>query len=154
MKSRHVLAVAAALLVFTTALAQTPAPEAQPAAAPESAAAAAAAPAAPAEKLSYTDDYRITVNHDATGDGEIAFRLVTQKEGTTHDIKVAIKKDTSENNVARAIKDVFKAQLKKGYSVEGEDGESVIIEGHGGKKYSLVLVSNTVPGVAVSIHHD
>lgn len=150
MKTSHVLAAAAALLVSTTAFAQTPVPAAEPAAAPE----AAAAPAAPAKKLSYTDDYRIAVNHDATGDGEIAFRLVTEKEGTTHDIKVAIKKGTGENDVAKAIKAAFKAQLKKGYSVEGESGENVIIEGHGGKRYSLVMVSNTVPGIAVSIHHD
>lgn len=150
MKSCHVLAAAAALLVSTTALAQTPAPEAQPAAAPE----AAAAPAAPAAKLSYTDDYRIAVNHDATSDGEILFRITTKKEGTTHDIKVAIKKGTGENDVARAIKAAFKAQLKKGYSIEGESGENVIIEGSGGKEYSLVMVSNTVGGIAVSIHHD
>ncbi len=42
----------------------------------------------------------------------------------------------------------------KGYSIEGEGGENVIIEGSGGKNYSLVLVSTTVNGVKVSVHHD
>jgi hypothetical protein len=151
MKNSTVLAAAAALLVSMTAVAQTPAPATDPAAAP----APAAKPAAPAKKLSYTDDYRITVNHDATSDGEIVFRVVTKKEGTSTDVKVAISKGTSENSVAKAIKDAFKSQLgTKGYSIEEEGGESTIIEGTGGKQYSLVMVSNTVAGISVSIHHD
>jgi hypothetical protein len=54
-----------------------------------------------------------------------------------------------------AIKEAFKAQLgTKNYNIEGEDGEKVVIEGSGGKEYSLVLVSTTVNGVKVSINHD
>lgn len=157
MRKTHLLVVAAAMIVSSTALAQstTPAPEASPAPAAAPEAPADAAPAKPAKKLSYTDDYKITVNHDADSDGEIVFRVVTKKEGATQEIRAAIKKGTSENNVARAIKDAFKAQLgTKHYNIEGEDGESVVIEGSGGKEYSLVLVSNTVAGVSVKIKHD
>ena len=146
MKTTHVFAAAAALLLATGAMAQSTAP-----AAPE----AAPAPAAPAKKLSYTDDYRIAVNHDADSDGTIVFQVVTKKEGTTHDITATIKKGTNENDVARAIRAAFKEQLgTKGYSIEGEDGENVIIEGTGGKQYSLVVLSNTVQGVSIKIHHD
>jgi len=148
MKTFRLLLAGTALLSSTLAFAQaTPAPEA--------AAAPAAAPAAPAKKLSYTDDYRINVNHDADSDGQIVFQVVTKKDPKTTDITVQIKKGTNENDVARAIKAAFKEQLgTHGYSIEGEDGENVIIEGSGGKQYSLVLVSNTVKGVKVSIHHD
>jgi hypothetical protein len=47
---------------------------------------------APAEKLSYTDDYRY--GHDADSDGVIVFRVVTKKDPTTTDITVQIKKGT------------------------------------------------------------
>lgn len=111
--------------------------------------------AAPAKKLSYTDDYRITVNHDADSDGVIVFR-VTPKDGTPKDITVSIKKGTSENNVAHAIKKAFEEQLgTKKQSIEMEDGEDVIIErGMGHKEISLVLVSSTVKGADVSVHWD
>ena len=151
MKTARTFLAAAALLASTLAFAQDPAPTAEPAAAPP-----APAPAAkPAKKLSYTDDYRINVNHDADSDGEIVFQVVTKKDPTTKDITVQIKKGTSENNVAEVIKKAFVEQLgTKGYSIEMEGGENVIIEGSGGKQYSLVLVSTTVKGVKVSVHHD
>jgi hypothetical protein len=124
----------------------------------EAAAAPAAAPTAsakPAKKLSYTDDYRINVNHDADSDGQIVFQVVTKKDPTTKDITVQIKKGTSENHVADAIKKAFVEQLgTKGYSIEMDGDEDVVIEGSGGKTYSLVLVSSTVKGVKVSVHHD
>ena len=134
-KIRTVLA-AAALFASALAFAQTPAP-------------------VPAEKLSYTDDYRINVNHDADSDGVIVFRVVTKKDPTTTEVTVQIKKGTSENSVAQAIKKAFVEQLgTKGYSIEMEGGENVIIEGSGGKQYSLVLVSTSVNGVKVTVHHD
>jgi hypothetical protein len=147
MKNLRLMLAGAAILSSTLAFAQDPAPAADPA--------AAAAPAKPAKKLSYTDDYRINVNHNADSDGQIVFQVVTKKDPTTTDVTVDIKKGTSENSVADAIKAAFKAQLgTKGYSIEMEDSENVIIEGTGGKQYSLVLVSNSVKGIKVTIHHD
>lgn len=111
--------------------------------------------AAPARKLSYTDDYRISVNHDADSDGVIVFS-VTPKGGASQDITVSIKKGTSENDVAREIKKAFDSQLgTKEQNIEMEDGENVIIErGMGHKDISLVLVSSTVKGVTVKVHWD
>jgi hypothetical protein len=151
MKTFRVMLAGAAILSSSLAFAQaTTSPDA--AAAP---AAAPTAPAKPAKKLSYTDDYRINVNHDADSDGQIVFQVVTKKDPATKDITVEIKKGTSENHVADAIKKAFVAQLgTKGYSIEMDGDENVIIEGSGGKTYSLVLVSSTVKGVKVSVHHD
>ena len=143
---------ALALLASSIALAQDPAPaDASAAATP----AAPAAPAAPAKKLSYTDDYRITVDDDANSDGEIVFR-VSWKDGTSKDVTVPIKKGTSENAVAREIKKGFEAQIgTKNYNIEMEDGENVIIERSGGKSdTNIALVSNTVKNVDVSVHWD
>jgi len=144
---RPVLA-ATALLAASLALAQAPATGTSP----ES---SAAAPAAAAKKLSYTDDYRISVNHDAESDGVIVFR-VTPKGGTAQDITVDVKKGTGENDVARTIKKAFEAQLgTKEQNIEMEDGENVIIErSMGTKDISLLLVSSTVKGVTVKVHRD
>ncbi len=142
---------ATALLITSVALAQAPATgvPTDPSAAP------AAAPAAPAGNLRYTDDYRISVDEDAESDGEIVFGL-TPKGGTTQEVKVAIRKGTSENNVAGEIKKAFVAQIgTKDYNIEMEDGENVIIErSMGAKDYSLVLVSSTVKGITVKVHRD
>ena len=139
MRSLQIALAGTALLAASLALAQAP----------------AAAPTASTEKLSYTDDYRISVDDDANSDGEIVFR-VTKKDGTTKDVTVAIKKGTNENSVAGAIKKAFVEQLgTKDYNIEMEDGENVIIERSGGKgDTSLVLVSNSVKNVDVKVHRD
>lgn len=151
MRLLQVALAGTALLAATFALAQAPATGTSTEAAPST----AAAPAAPDKKLSYTDDYRISVNHDADSDGEIVFR-VTIKDGTAKDITAAIRKGTDENDVAGAIKKAFVDQLgTKQYNIEMEDGENVIIERSGGKgDTSLVLVSSTVKGVTVKVHWD
>ncbi len=127
-----------AVLLVSLAWAQTPAPT-----------------PAPAQKLSYTDDYRISVDDDADTDGEIVFR-VTPKKGDVTEVKVTIAKGTSENAIAREIKKAFVAQLgTKHYNIEMEDGENVIIErSMGAENISLVLVSSTVKGVDVEVHRD
>jgi len=139
MRSLQIALAGTALLATSIALAQAP----------------AAAPTASTEKLSYTDDYRISVDDDANSDGEIVFR-VTNKDGTTKDVTVAIKKGTNENSVAGAIKKAFVEQIgTKDYNIEMEDGENVIIERSGGKgDTSLVLVSNSVKNVDVKVHRD
>lgn len=159
MTTVRIVSAAVALLASAMALAQDVTPAAQPPAQPTAAAEAVAPPAAqaaqPAGKLSYTDDYRINVNHDADSDGEVVFRVTPKKKGTAKEIRVQVGKGTSENEIARAIKKAFVEQLgTKGYSIEMEDGENVIIEGSGGKTYSLVLVSTTVKGAKISVHRD
>jgi hypothetical protein len=109
----------------------------------------------PVAKLSYTDDYRISVDDDANSDGEIVFRM-TWKDGGSKDVTVPIKKGTNENEIARTIKAAFVEQIgTKKYNIEMEDGENVIIERSGGKgDTSLVLVSNSVKNVDVKVHRD
>jgi hypothetical protein len=147
MHTFRIALVCCGLLATTLAFAQDPA---------TASSTPAAAPAAkPAKKLSYTDDYRINVNHDAGSDGEIVFTL-TPRDGAAQEVRVPIKKGTSENNVAQEIKKAFVAQVgTHGYSIEMEDGENVIIEASKlTKNYSLVLTSSTVKGVKVTVHHD
>jgi hypothetical protein len=144
MKTFRIMLAGTVLLASAVALAQATAP-----------ASGTPTDAAPAKNLRYTDDYRISVNHDADSDGEIVFG-VTPKGGTTVDVKVPIRKGTSENDVASAIKKAFVDQLgTKDYSIEMEDGENVIIERSlGARDISLLLTSSTVKGVTVKVHRD
>lgn len=153
MKPLHLAIPTAALLAASLAFAQSETPSAGTSTAAE--VPAASAPAAANKKLSYTDDYRISVDDDAKSDGQVVFR-VTIKNGEAKDIVVDIKKGTNENAVAREIKKAFEQQLgTKNYNIEMEDGENVIIERSGGKSdTSLVLVSNSVKNVAVKVHRD
>ena len=146
MSALKISLTAAALLSTSLVLAQTP---------PTEATAPAADAATPAPKLSYTDDYRISVDDDANSDGEIVFRM-TWKDGGSKDVTVPIKKGTNENEIARTIKAAFVEQIgTKKYNIEMEDGENVIIERSGGKgDTSLVLVSNSVKNVNVKVHWD
>lgn len=150
MKAFRFVLAGTALLASAAALAETPASAPVPAAAT-----ATQTEAAPAKNLRYTDDYRISVNHDADSDGEIVF-AVTPKGGTTMEVKVLISKGTSENDVAGAIKKAFVEQLgTKDQNIEMEDGENVIIErSMGTKDISLLLVSSSVKGVTVKVHRD
>jgi hypothetical protein len=152
MSALKISLTAVALLSTSLALAQTPPAEAT---APAAAPAPAADAATPAPKLSYTDDYRISVDDDANSDGEIVFRM-TWKDGGSKDVTVPIKKGTNENEIARTIKKAFVEQIgTKKYNIEMEDGENVIIERSGGKgDTSLVLVSNSVKNVNVKVHWD
>ena len=154
MEALRIGLAATALLITSVALAQAQAPATAGTPA-DASATAEATDAAPAGKLRYTDDYRISVDGDAESDGEIVFGL-TPEGGTTQEVKVAITKGTSENNVAGEIKKAFKAQIgTKDYNIEMEDGENVIIErSMGAKDYSLVLASSTVKGVTVKVHRD
>ena len=144
MKAIRIVLTGTALLASAVALAQAPAT-----------ASGTPTDAAPAKNLRYTDDYRISVNHDADSDGEIVFG-VTPKGGTPVDVKVPIRKGTSENDVASAIKKAFVDQLgTKDYNIEMEDGENVIIErSMGARDTPLLAPSSPVKGVTVKVHRD
>jgi hypothetical protein len=152
MQALRIALAGTALLASAVAPAETPAPGTMTTPAAET---GAPTIAAPAKDLSYTDDYRISVNHDADSDGEVVFR-VTPKGGAPMEVKVIISKGTSENGVARAIKKAFVDQLgTKNQNIEMEDGENVIIERSlGAKDISLLLVSSTVKGLSVKVHRD
>src|SRR5262245_10911915 len=79
-------------------------------------------------KLDYSNAWRIEVSEGANSDGEILFRVMP-KGGTAQDVKVAIDNGTSEDHVARVIKNTFEDQLDTSrYDIEIDDGEDVLIK--------------------------
>ncbi|MCU0759431.1 MAG: hypothetical protein MUF07_09615 [Steroidobacteraceae bacterium] len=133
----------------------SPAP---PVAAPAAAPAAPAAPTAkaqPAPRLSYSNKWRIEVSEGANSSGALVFRL-TPRDGTAQEVRIPIADGTSENRVARRLRDGFRRQLDgKTYEVEVDDGEDVLLKKRLGKPdFALELVSFDVKSVRINLDKE
>jgi hypothetical protein len=115
----------------------------------------AAAPPEAAKVPRPENKWRIECSEGANSDGEIVFR-VTPQAGQPIEVRAAIENGTSENAVARRIRDAFRAALpKESYSVETDDGEDVLLKArYGAKDFSLELVSNGVKGVRLDVERE
>ena len=114
---------------------------------------AAAAPSS--GKLSYSNAWRIEVSEGANSDGEILFR-VTPKGGATQDVRVVIDDGTSEDHVARVIKNTFEDQLDTSrYDIEMDDEEDVLVKKDLTEpRFALELVSSTVKSVRLHVQKE
>jgi len=113
----------------------------------------AAAPAF-ADDLKLSNKWRVEVSEGAKSDGTILFR-VTPKEGQPLDVPVAIKDGTSENRVARTIRDAFRATLdKEEFHSETDDGEDVLLKKRKGPNFELKLVESTVKATRIQVEKE
>ena len=116
----------------------------------------AEAAAAPSNgKLSYSNAWRIEASEGANSDGEILFR-VTPKGGATQDVRVVIDDGTSEDHVARVIKNTFEDQLDTSrYDIEMDDEEDVLVKKDLTEpRFALELVSSTVKSVRLHVQKE
>jgi phosphomannomutase len=98
--------------------------------------------------------WRIAFDHWAEADGELVLR-VAPVDGIPIDISTTIPKNTTENSAADLVKKSLKTQLGKGYKVEIDDGEDVLIKKSGKTpKFEVSMVSSSVTGLNVKIKHD
>ena len=116
---------------------------------------AEAAAARSSGKLSYSNEWRIEVSEGANSDGEILFR-VTPKGGATQDVRVVIDDGTSEDHVARVIKNTFEDQLDTSrYDIEMDDEEDVLVKKDLTEpRFALELVSSTVKSVRLHVQKE
>jgi hypothetical protein len=116
-------------------------------------AAVAAFVAAPAiaEELRLSNKWRVEVSESAKSDGTILFR-VTAQGGQPVEVPVAIKDGTSENKVARTIRDAFRATLdQETFHSETDDGEDVLLKKRKGPNFELKLVESSVKSVRINV---
>ncbi len=102
-----------------------------------------------------SNKYRIQVSEGAKSDGEIVFAF--SPEGVAaFEVAVPITKGTSENAVARKIRDVLRAKLDpKMFSVEVDDGEDVLVKKASGQpNFGLKVVSNSVKAVRINLDRE
>lgn len=98
--------------------------------------------------------WRIKLNHSADSDGAIVVRIAPLG-GTPIDVETKIPAKTGENHAAKILRDSLKASLGKGYHVETDDGEDVLIKRRGDTpKFDLTLVSSSVTGLSIDIERD
>ena len=103
-----------------------------------------------------SNKWRIQCSSDADSDGVVTL-LLSPKGAEAIEVAIAIKKDTGENAVARAIRNALKAdeRVAKRYKVEVDDGEDVLVKKRGGEpNFDLKVVSNTVKGVRISLDRE
>lgn len=101
-----------------------------------------------------SNKWRIEFNHSTDNDGELVFRI-TPLNGTPIDVTTKMPKGTSENQAARMLRDSLRASLGKGYKVEVDDAESVLIKKKGKTPdFDVVLASSTVSGLSIDLKRE
>lgn len=102
-----------------------------------------------------SNKWRIQCSEGAKSAGEIVFRF-TPKGGAAFDVAVPIADGTSENNVARTIRDTFRAKLDpKLFHAEVDDGEDVLVKKKGSEpNFDLEVVSNTVKATRIALDRE
>ena len=112
-----------------------------------------AAPAL-AEDLKLSNKWRVEVSEGAKSDGTILCR-VTAKDGQPVDVPVAIKDGTSENQVARTIRDAFRGTLdKEEFHSETDDGEDVLLKKRKGPNFELKFVESSVKATRINVEKE
>jgi hypothetical protein len=107
-----------------------------------------------AQELKLSNKWRIEVSEGSHNDGTMLFR-VTPKGGTPTDVSVAIKNGRGENEVARDIRDGFRATLgEKAFHVEIDDGEDVLVKKKSGPDFEVKLVEATVEGTRINVEKE
>jgi hypothetical protein len=99
--------------------------------------------------------WRIPCSGYSTSAGTVKF-LVSQPESPDIEITANVPKGHSENQIAKDVRDGFRAALPKDrFSVETDDGEDVLVKAKGDqKKYVVTFVSLSVQGIAITLRHD
>jgi hypothetical protein len=107
------------------------------------------------QELDYSNAWRIEVSEGANSDGELVFRL-TPKGHAAQEIRVVIDDGTSEDHVARVIKNAFEDQLDTSrYDIEMDDEEDVLVKKDLTEpRFALAVVSSTVKSVRLRLQKE
>ena len=102
-----------------------------------------------------SNKWRIQCSEGAKSTGEIVFRF-TPDGGTGFDVAVTIPDHTSENHVARIIRDTLRKQLDAAkFQVEIDDGEDVLVKKKGSEpNFDLKVASNSVKAVRIGLDRE
>ena len=101
-----------------------------------------------------SNKWRIVFDHSTEGAGEVVFRI-TPLNGTPIDVTTQLPKGTSENDAAQLVKKSLKAKLGKGYHVEVDDFETVLIKKEGDTpNFDLALASSSVSGLTINLTRE
>lgn len=101
-----------------------------------------------------SNKWRISFDETSKSDGQIVFRI-WPKGAEPFEVTVTIAKGQRENAIARSARDAFKAALGKGFGVETDDGEDVLLKAKGKTpNFGLELVSNSAKDVDIDLDRE
>lgn len=101
-----------------------------------------------------SNKWRIECDNRADNDGVVVLRI-SPVGGTPIDVETKIPANSGENKAADLLRDSLKASLGKGYKVEVDDGEDVLIKKKGKTpNFDLTLVSSSVTGLTLKIDRE
>lgn len=98
--------------------------------------------------------WRLQFSGNAESSGQLVLALAPEGEAAVT-VTVPIADDTPENEVASVVANQLGLQVGDIYQVERDDGEDVLVKRRSGeKKFSVVLVENTVEGVRLDLDEE
>jgi hypothetical protein len=101
-----------------------------------------------------SNKWRIECDNTADNDGVIVLR-VSPVGGAPVEVETKIPARSGENKVAQLLRDSLRASLGKGYKVEVDDGEDVLIKNKGKTPdFELALVSSSVTGLTLEFKRE
>jgi len=101
-----------------------------------------------------SNKWRIVFDHSTDAAGEVVFRI-SPLNGTPIDVTTQLPKGTSENRAARLVRDSLREALGKGYKVEVDDAESVLIKKKGKTPdFDVSMASSTVSGLTINLKRE
>jgi len=107
-----------------------------------------------AERPRASNKWRIVFDERAKSDGTISFR-VWPKDAPPLQVNVAVLDGQSENHIAKSARDALGVALGKGFHVETDDGEDVLVKArHGTGDFGLQLISNTARDVDIKLRRE
>lgn len=110
--------------------------------------------AAETERPRASNKWRIAFDERAKSDGTISFR-VWPKDAPPLQVDVAVLDGQSENHIAKSARDALGVALGKGFHVETDDGEDVLVKArHGTGDFGLQLISNTARDVDIKLRRE
>src|SRR4249919_2800910 len=97
-----------------------------------------------------SNKWRIQVSGGAESAGAIVLQIAPV-DGPPESVTVEVVDGTSENQVAKTIRDAIRGQLGQRYKAEVDDGEDVLVKRNmGGPKCDLTLTSTPVQRVRLN----
>ena len=101
-----------------------------------------------------SNKWRIECDNTADNDGVIVLR-VSPVGGTPIDVETKIPAKSGENKVAQLLRDSLRVSLGKGYKIEVDDGEDVLIKNKGKTPdFDVALVSSSVTGLTLEFKRE
>ena len=98
--------------------------------------------------------WQLEMDNSSANEGEIVLRFAPLNM-TPVDVTTKFPKGVGENEAARILRDSLRAALGKGYKIQVDDGEEVLIRKNGKTpKFEITQVSSTVEGLVVKIKRD